>query len=361
MAFPLPQPNGDGKKGAENVKRERSWLVALAIAGAMVLGLSGTSSAVFQLDDGFSYTQPGAELVMPYDTTEGKETFLVASNIGSEDVSTHWIFWNETCSEEVNFSICLTQNDTVIVDPRNMHGVGPDNEQVGPDISLDEVRGVVTVIAYETDEDCSPFGDFSSPIFADDSIVGAFTFADVGVGYSFGNDAFALGAVGSTIQVPEPGDFDPADGNCVAPFPGGDQCDFEFAIQTFNPNTVEASVVVLTHLEEDPGDAVVPASGTMRFATSFVDTTEIPVSLPDTTVSCTEFYSIAGDIIPETTTVSTSGIIRLQPVAGLTNGEDYLYGIVGQAVDQFGASSSLKVEQVEGSASGAFVDGAAQY
>lgn len=320
--------------------KERSWLFALVAAGAMVLGLSDTSSAIFDYDDGYSYTQPGAELVMPYDTEDGKVSFLVASNISSRQVTTHWIFWNETCTEAVNFSICLTPNDTVVVDPRNMQAQGPNNELLGPEISLSDVKGVATVIAYETGDSCAPFGP-ESPI-ADDTIVGAFTFADVTDGYSFGNDAFALGTDGVAVQVPEP-DL----GN-----------DYEFVVQSFNPETVDASLVVLTHLREWSDDTVRPSASTIRFSTNFIDTTEIPTSLPDTTVSCTEFYSIADDLIPDTTTISTSGIIRLDPQSGLTNGTDYLYGIVGQSVLAYGASSSVKVEQVPGSASPAFIDGA---
>ncbi len=306
----------------------------------MVLGLSDTSSAEFDFADGYSYTQPGAELVMPYDTFVGKVTFLVASNISGRQVSTHWTFWNENCSEAVDFSICLTPNDTIVVDPRNMQAVGPDNEGVGPEISLSEVRGVVTVVAFETDDDCTAFGPDSS--IADDSIVGAFTFADVADGFSFGNDALALGTdSGGSVEVPEP-----ELGN-----------DYEFALQSFNPESVDSSVVVLTHLREATDGTVRPSSLTLRFSTSFVDTTEIPTSLPDTTVNCTEFYSIADDLIPAATTVETSGIVRLQPQTGLNNGTDYLYGIVGQSVVAFGASSSVKVEQIAGSASPAFVDG----
>jgi len=341
------------------VKRERSRLVALAtlaVSGAMVLGLSGTASAIFDNEDGYSYTQPGAELVMPYDTTDNdlippgpaRVSFLTASNISDRDVTTHWIFWNDSCDEEVNFSICLTENDTVVVDPRNMSALGADNEKVGPEISLRDVKGVVTVIAYETDEDCSPFNDLESQIIADDSIVGAFTFADTDVGYSFGNDAFALGTDSlGEVEVPEP-----SIGN-----------DFEFALQIFNPIAVETSVAVLTHLEEHSSGIVVPSSGSLRFHTEFVDTTEIPVSLPDVTVSCTKFFTLSGGnkpIIPPTTTIDTSGIVRLFPAGGLVNGDDYLYGIVGQAIERFGASASVKVEQVEGSPSPAFVDGTAQ-
>lgn len=323
--------------------KERSWLFALVAAGAMVLGLSDTSSAGFANDDGYSYTQPGAELVMPYDTEEGRVTFLVASNISGRLVTTHWIFWNESCNEEVDFSICLTPNDTVVVDPRNMQGIDANNEAVGPAISLSGVKGLATVIAYESDGDCTPYGaegEDEYPI-ADNALVGSFTFADTNNGYSFGNDALALGIDGGVVQVPEP-----ASGN-----------DYEFVIQTFNPDSVDASLVVLSHLREWSDDTVRPSALPIRLSTNFVDTTEIPTSLPDTTVSCTEFYSISDNLIPAATTVSTSGILRMQPQAGLTAGTDYLYGIVGQAISAYGSSSSVKVEQIPGSASPAFIDG----
>ncbi len=323
------------------MKHERSWLVALAMTSAMVLGLSGTSYAAAHLEDEmYSYTQPGAELVMPYDTNLDKVSFLVASNIGDHQVSTHWTFWTEDCNEAVDFSICLTPNDTVVVDPRNMQAQGPDNGGVGPEISLSDVRGVVTVVAYDTDEKCSPFGPSSS--IADNTIVGSFTFADTAAGYSFGNDALALGTDGTnSVQVPEP-DLG---------------FEYEYSLQVFNPTTVENEVMVLTRLsEESAGRTVIPTSGNFRFSTSFIDTTEIPTSLPDTIISCVRFREFP-DFIPPVTSVTSSGIIRLQPTAGLIPGENYLYGIVGQAVGSLGASSSIKIEQVPGSASPAFIDG----
>lgn len=321
------------------MKHERSWLVALVATSAMVLGLSEANAAGHLFPEGRSYTQPGAELVMPYDTDEGRVSFLTVSNVAGEQVSTHWVFWSETCDLEGEISICLTPNDTVIVDPRNMSEINRDNEPVGDPVSLDGVKGIVTVVAYETDEDCAPATD--TPI-VDDSILGSFTFADTDDGYSFGNDALALGTENGSVAVPAP-----EDGN-----------DYEFIVQTFNPATVEASLVLLAHLRENAETGTVgPSNANITLATSFIDTTEIPTSLPDITVGCTEFYSITGDLIPDTTTVSTSGIIRLEPYQGLANGTDYLYGLVGQAIADIGASSSIKQEQVEGSASGAFVDG----
>lgn len=330
------------------VMRERRFLVALALVSAIVMGSAGTSSAILE-DDGFSHTQPAAELVMPFDAREGKATFLLVSNIagtspsGGAQVTTHWTFWSETCNELANFSICLTLNDTVVVDPTNARALGPNNEELGPIINLTGERGLVTVTAYETNSNC---GDWSQTgrILKDDAIVGTFTFADTTVGYAFGNDAFGLGLDfdGDAVELP--------DSTVVN----------SYSVQAFDPTSVEASVVVLSHLREQSVGQVEPNPASIRFATTFLDTLEIPTSLPDQTVGCVKFTTIsstdtAAGLIPETVDVTTSGVIRLDPISGF-GPNDYLYGIIGQAVGPFGASSSAKVTRQEPSASRAFVD-----
>jgi hypothetical protein len=312
------------------------------------MGSAGTSSAILD-DDGFSHTQPGAELIMPFDATEGKATFLLVSNIngtstfGGAQVTTHWTFWSETCDELANFSICLTLNDTVVVDPTNARSQGPNNEDQGPIINLTGKRGLVTVTAYETNSTC---GDFSQTgqVLVDDALVGTFTFADTEVGYAFGNDAFALGLnfLGTAVELPEAALVN------------------SFNIQVFDPTSVEASVVVLSHLREQSAGQVEPNPANIRFGTTFYDINEIPTSLPDQTAGCVKFTTISSEgttagLIPPTVDVTTSGVIRLDPISGFGS-TDYLYGIVGQAVGPFGASSSAKVDRSEPSASRAFVD-----
>jgi hypothetical protein len=330
------------------VMRERRFLVALAMVSAIVTGSAGTSSA-FIGDDGFSHTQPGAELIMPFDATEGKATFLLVSNIngtspsGGAQISTHWTFWSETCDELANFSICLTLNDTVVVDPTNARAQGPNNETAGPIINLTGKRGLVTVTAYETNSVC---GDYSQTgqVLVDNAIVGTFTFADTEVSYAFGNDAFALGLnfEGTAVELPESAFVD------------------AYNLQVFDPTSVEASVVVLSHLREQAVGQVEPNPAAIRFATTFYDINEIPTSLPDQTAGCVKFTTISSEgtttgLIPPTVDVTTSGVIRLDPISGF-GPNDYLYGIVGQAVGPFGASSSAKVTIGEPSASRAFVD-----
>ena len=329
------------------VMRERRFLVALTLVSAIVMGSAGTSSA-FLADDGFSHTQPAAELIMPFDAREGKSTFLIVSNLtgrssAAPQVTTHWTFWNESCDELADFSICLTLNDTVVVDPTNARSQGPNNEDQGPLINLTGKRGLVTVTAYETNAGCSDFSH-TGAVLKDDAIVGTFTFADTTVGYAFGNDAFGLGldSGGDAVELP--------DSSIVG----------AFSVQAFDPSSVESSVVVLSHLREQSVGPVEPNPAAIRFATTFLDILEIPTSLPDQTVGCVKFTTItsSGDVlglIPETVDVQTSGVIRLDPISGF-GPNDYLYGIIGQAVGPFGASSSAKVTLEEPSASRAFVD-----
>lgn len=332
------------------VMRERRFLGALAVvSAAVVLGGAGTSLA-FVGDDEFSHTQPAAELVMPFDARDGKVTFLIVSNVGGTSpsggaqISTHWTFWSETCNELADFSICLTLNDTVVVDPTNVRAIGPNNEEFGPLINLSGERGLVTVTAFETNNVCADFSRTGARLI-DDAIVGTFTFADTAASYSFGNDAFGLGLndAGTAVVLPDAEDVD------------------AYHIQVFDPTTVEASVVALSHLREQASGQVEPSAAAIRFATTFYDNLEIPTSLPDQTVNCVKFVPISSTpggpagLIPASVSVTTSGTIRLDPISGF-GPNDYLYGIVGQAVGPFGASTSAKVTLEEPSASQAFVD-----
>src|SRR5262249_3954526 len=154
--------------------------------------------------------------------------------------------------ELADFSICLTLNDTVVVDPTNARAQGPDNSQFGPLINLSGKRGLVTVTAYETDPTCGNFVQ-NGRILRDDAIVGTFTFASHEVGAAFGNDAFGLGLNPSRTAVILP--------------PSGIVRSFN--IQTFDPTTVQGSVVVLSHLRDFSSGPVTPVNASIRFATTF--------------------------------------------------------------------------------------------
>ena len=333
------------------MKSERSFLVALAAGTVMVLGLSNPSSAIIGAD-GYSYTQPAAELVMPFDARDGRETFLLVSNIAGVStkvggtaaaVSTHWTFWSDTCNELANYNICLTLNDTVVVDPRDMQAIDKNNNRLGPLIDLSGNFGVVTITAYETNNDCAEFR-LTGAILKDDSIVGAFTMAFPGANYAFGNDALGLGT------------NNPLNPTRVVLPPPADLAVSRFDIQIFNPNTLDVSAVFLSHLREQSVGQVEPSNAPLRFFTHFIDNLEVPTSLPDTRVGCVLATDIQPGLIPNTVTIDSSGIIRLQPASGL-GANDYLYGVVGEAIGPFGASSSVKAQYVGGgSASKAFLE-----
>jgi hypothetical protein len=302
-------------------------------AGALCLGI-GSSAQAIVFDDQYSLTQPATELVMPFDATDGKSSFLLVSNpdqvsSGASQISTHWIFWGQNCRELADVSICLTLNDTIVVDPRDITSIGPNNERLGPNVNLDGERGLVTVIAYETDEDCRAFSQ-TGAILKDSAIVGTFTIADTEAGYSFGNDAFGLflDDSGTQVQLPDGSDVD------------------RYAIQTLNPEPDDVvSLVILAHLAED--DSIVrPTATQARFFASFYDSLEVNTSLPDVVVGCPIFRPIAHGataLIPDFVTVSSAGILSLTPQPSLDD-DSYLFGIVGQALGSFGASSRIKVD-----------------
>jgi hypothetical protein len=215
-------------------------------------------------------------------------------------------------------------------------------------VNLDGFHGVVTVTAYETDAGCSAFGQSSDigigvKILLDNAIAGAFTFAGTTLGAAFGNDALGLGLSSDGSQVVVPASQDVIDA---------------LDIQTFNPESVDASLVFLSHLRAQTDDNVIPNNSAITFSTTFYDTLEVNTSLPDTSVGCALFTSIKGGdpaLIPANVSVSSSGFVRLIPISSISS-SDYVYGIVGQAIGTFGASSSVKTELSAGSASKAFID-----
>ncbi|MEW6273035.1 MAG: hypothetical protein AB1689_27470 [Thermodesulfobacteriota bacterium] len=318
-------------------------------AVALAVSVLGASKSHALVDDPFtSYTQPANALVMPFDVTADQVTFLLASNLSGVSpidggaiagVTTHWSFWSETCDHLADVFICLTLNDTVIVDPRALSAIDAGNNPIGPQIDLSGNRGFVVVTAYSTDEICS---DASVRGFelVDDAIVGTYTFADTTTQAAFGNDAIGLGTndgLGDFTELP------PLDA-----FTG-------FSIQTFNPETLDDSAVVLLALRERSGSGstaefeVGPYSvgAGLRADLIFYDNLEIPTSLPEADIKCALFTSlIPGDdsLIPSTVSLLSSGFLRLDNITPQFVGEDrlFLYGIHGQAVGNFGGSSNIK-------------------
>ncbi|MFM7141264.1 MAG: hypothetical protein ACKO2K_05025 [Alphaproteobacteria bacterium] len=297
--------------------------------------MAGTASAqVDGVDDNSSLTQQATELVMPFDNSYNRASYLLVSNPFASSgaiaaVSTHWTFWGADCQELANLSMCLTTNDTIVVDPTNMTAIGADNKPVGPTVNLSGSRGIVTVTAYQTDKDCNPWDETGRQL-AQEALVGTFTIADLTYGYSFGNDALGLFSQNNQVQLPS-----------------GDVT--RYVLQTLNPTTapgVEAgSLVITSWLTIDKNGLAVPSDEGEEFWLTHHDNLEIATSLPDVTVGCVEFNTIASagkqPLIPNYVTINSSGILSMWPKEP---SDGFLFGLIGQAIGNFGASSRAKID-----------------
>jgi len=331
-------------------------IVSLCLAQAV---LPTSSQAI--VDDLFtSLTQPANALLMPFDATSGHTSYLLVSNVhgvspssGVGQVTTHWSFWSETCDHLGDVSICLTLDDTVVVDPTSVSGRDAHNNLVGTPIDLTGQRGLVTVTAYETDSSCTDAATLGSPP-VDDAIVGSVTMADVASGAAFGNDAIGLGLdpTGSFTTLP--------DNTLLSP---DSQTGF-LDLQTFNPEMLEDSQVILIAVKENAGKfsgEIGPLSATVSANVNFFDTAEINTSLPDLSFSCTKFSSVipgaTGSLIPSSISLLSSGVVRLTNVRtsagpigdpdGVDGNDTWVYGIHAQSVGQFGGSSNGKYKFTE--------------
>jgi hypothetical protein len=315
-------------------------------AVALAVGVLGAGKSHALIDDPYtSFTQPANALVMPFDETDGHATFFLVSNISGlspvgdgfiAGVTTHWSYWSEDCSHLADVYVCLTLNDTVVVSPADVSAIDAGNNPIGPKIDLTGNRGFVVVTAYATDEICSD-SSVRGDILVDDAIVGTYTFANTESQASFGNDAIGLGTdiFGDFTELPAAG-YD------------------KFTIQTFNPEDLDDSTVVLLSLKEKSGSGstapyeVGPNTTNTRADLVYYDNLEIPTSLPEATIKCAKFTSLIpaeeGSLIPNTISLLSSGILRLAnftPAIGGDTGR-FIYGIHGQAVSNFGGSSNMK-------------------
>ena len=326
-------------------------MLASALAtGALLLGLASGASAFSGQE---SSTQPATELVMPFDATAGKATFLIVSNPhasspnGGAKVTTHWTFWNQNCEEVADLSMCLTERDTIVVDPTNMYSILQDNETDGSVVDLTGQRGLVTVTAYETDSKCAAY-DKTDRVLSRGAIVGTFTIADTNAGYSFGNDASGLFA-----------EWD--GGRYAVVLPEGPEAGLgRYVLQTLSPNSVDASLVVLGWLGVNSDGVAVPLVENPRFYNNYFVNLEVSTSLPDVTVNCVDFRSLTGGanplipdyvrpdgtLLPSYIVPASSGFLALTPVSGeATDRGRYLFAFTGQAVGGYGAASHAKIQR----------------
>ena len=301
-------------------------------AVALAVGLVGASSSFASQDDVYtSYTQPSNALVMPFDASNNRQSFFVVSNLGGfssfgnqrlAGVTTHWSYWSENCDHLADVYACLTLNDTVVVDPTDIRSVDAANQAYGPSINLSGKQGFVVVTAYETGPECGDaFYAGYKPV--DNAIVGTYTLADTTSGASLGADAIGLGLHGSGAHTELPAITTDA-----------------IDIQTFRPDSLDLSAVILLSLKEHAGNGatsfveVGPNNKTITTSVTYYDNTETATSLPDAEVNCAEFNTLTpgtGNLIPGTVSGLTAGIFRMgsfDPSIGGDTGR-WIYAVYG--------------------------------
>ena len=294
---------------------------AAALVGVVsLLGVS-TAQALLQDDESTSYTQPANTLVMPYDSREGKVSYLLVSNVnGSDAVNTHWTYWDEDGGLLTEAWACLNLNQTAVADPTYLMGVVGD----GPS-NLSGSRGMVIVTAYGADEDCVETGDR-----VDGAIVGTYTFADVPEQYAYGNDAIGLGL--------EPGGYP------ILPYANVQNLD----VQTFSPTSLDNSTAVFLSLSEmagPDGEEIGPNVDAISSSLTYYDEMADAHALPDAWVQAATLVSLqpGGGILPSASGIDTAGFIRMKYTAGVIGSDsmNFIYGIHGQAVGLFGGSTNI--------------------
>jgi hypothetical protein len=305
-------------------------------------------------DDVFtSETQPANTLLVPFDVTDGIQTYIQVSNpygVSSSSVpkiTTHWAFWSDSCTHLFDTNICLTLQDTIVVDPRSVSAVDEGNQPVGPVADLSGERGFVTVTAYATDDTCAGPEVLGFQL-VDDAIVGLFTLANDATDAAAGLDAIGLGLdeTGRFVDLP---DF------LLSPSAGDGFLD----VQTLPIPDLEVAQVIYLAVAENTGKLageIGPIGRNVTASATFIDTLEIPLSLPSVSIGCARFASLhsGGDdpLIPPTVTIDTSGIFRLTNIhagadpVGDADGQDgndtWLYGVYAQQLGPFGTGSRAK-------------------
>jgi hypothetical protein len=307
----------------------------LAVLG-LCLALVGTAHAQTPVSEVLS-----AALVAPFDQSEGHRTYLTAHGGGAFSpltgvpaVITHWTFWSETCEHLANFNVCLTQDDSVVIDLSDMGAIGPDNERLDSRFNLEGFRGLVTVHAYQTDARCRHPGDLGFQLI-DRAIWGTWSIANTRTN----------AAAGDRMQSLNLGD----DGAVAVPDERFRALDVAF----FNPESLTSSEVVFLVVVERFGDYVGelgPPQGRVIVGTQVqaCDVQEQCLSLPDLQISCALFSSLIpgpGAIIPGTLMPGSSGFLRLSSPRfvkedpAITGGDLWLYAWHLQQLGPFGTGA----------------------
>ena len=339
--------------------------LGMALAAAMTLTLTSRASA--DLGGTITFTEPAETLVMPFDLSTGKGSFEIVSRIGGGDpvIATHWSYWSKDCRHLADVLICLTRDDTIVVDPTKLQGsfqADTGNQGVGAIIDLTGEQGMLTVTAFTASEDSLNRRECVIPdptAVVADQLVGSWTIANTGTNSAFGHDAIGM----STQNFPD-----------AATFFGDSSTRLPFFLQTFNPESLTDSEVILITVEfgdfsgngrfqgAEIGPITFPGSPKLCCDATFIDNLEVPVSLPDVCFDCVGFAAIADSLAPEgttalippTTAINSSGLLQLtnctvddpEATPGTSIGESsqtqFIFAFHGQAVGPFGTIDNGK-------------------
>jgi len=332
------------------------FLGAGALTSVLTLALPDKVRAQ-DVDGGVSLAQPAATLIMPFDNTAGRASFQIVSRIGrgagSEQIATHWSYWSHDCRHLVDVFVCLTPDDTKVMDPVRVQSEiqapnPPVNAAIGSVTDLTGERGLTTVTAYRartgpSRREC--LADPASPL--ENELVGGWTIADTVTGAAFGADAIGVAS-----------DLLP-DANLIV--------ESGLVVQTFNPVGLGDSSVILLGVEVEQGSGAFRGEiGPIRrdrradgahvcCSLSFTDDLEITTSLPDLCWECAGFHPISAaqrrgedtPVIPANTSIDAPGFLRLRdcrvgdPGTGAIvdlgePAEQFIFAIHGQAIGPFG-------------------------
>jgi hypothetical protein len=303
---------------------------------ALVLALAAPAAAQTPVSEVLS-----AALVGPFDQTIGHKSYITVHSPGAfspttqlPQIVTHWTFWSDSCLHLADFQACLTKDDSLVVDPSDMGGIGVDNERLDSRFDLTGYRGMFTVHAFEATDRCRDAGDLGY-LLVPEAIHGTWSIATELTNAAFGDRAQSM----NTGEL----------GGIVVPDERFEALDLPF----FQPDSLQDSDVILLTVVENFGDfpgEIGPPQGRVVIGAraKTCDTQEVCLSLPDVQLGCALFSSLKpgpGALIPETAMPASSGFFRLSTPRFVVEdpaivGEDlWIYGWHGQQLGPFGTGS----------------------
>jgi hypothetical protein len=291
--------------------------IGVAALAGMVSLLGVSTAQAIDSDVTTSLTQPANTLIMPYDATADKASYMIVSNMSGvsaarDSVMTLWVWTDDMGMVQNEVLACLDLNQTIVQDA----------SQTAPG-----TRGMVVVTAWEADADCEPIA------LVDNAIVGSYTFADIPEQFSYGNDAVGVG-LGE-------------DGFPVLPnsIVGG------VDIQTFNPATLDDSSVVILSVSQSDTSLVISNDTMIGTEVAFYNNAGEMVPVSSGEFNNASFVSLkpGGGIIFSDSQINSSGFLRMNFSEGAIGGDsgNFVFGVHGQSVGQFGGSSNFKYTVIE--------------